>query len=92
MVQKISFTGEQELHYKVHFKKDEIYVIEAYHKNIDIDISLNDEANQKISSTDLADGNNGTDRLEYEASSSGIYTIIIKSVSPRPVQNGMATD
>jgi len=87
--QKISFTGDHEINYKANFKKGGIYLIQVYQENIDVEISLYDEVNQKILSTDLADGNKGTDKLEYAPSLSGVYRINIKSVSPKPIQNGM---
>ena len=83
------FTGAKELNYNVRFKKGEVYLIKVYQENIDIEINLYDQSGQKISSTDLADGNKGTDKMEYGPTISGIYTINIKSVSPKPVPDGV---
>lgn len=85
----IPVTGEAELNYRVHFKKGEVYVIKVYQKHVDIELSLYDAANGKISSTDLADGQKGTDRLEYAPTSTGKYRINIRSVLAEPVPDGL---
>lgn len=86
---KLPFTGTEELNYQVHFKKGEVYLLKVYQENIDIEINLYNQSGQKISSTDLADGNKGTDKLEYGPTISGIYKVNIKSVSPKPMPDGM---
>ncbi|WP_293743062.1 DUF2268 domain-containing putative Zn-dependent protease [uncultured Pedobacter sp.] len=85
---KTAFSGENELNYNVRLKKGEVYLIKVYQENIDIEINLYDEAGEKILSTDLADGNKGTDKLEYEPAKGGLYKINIKSVSPKPSPDG----
>ena len=87
--QTIAFDGKEDLNYTLPFEKGKIYLIKVYQENIDIEINLYNSDNQKISSTDVADGNKGYDKLEYSPENTGEYRINIKSVSPKPVSNGI---
>jgi len=85
----ISFNGEKELTYNLRFKKDNIYIIKVYQEHIDIEINLLNSDQEKVASVDLADGNKGYDKLEFVPKVSGAYTVIIRSVSPKPAPNGL---
>jgi hypothetical protein len=87
--QTIAFDGREDLNYTLPFEKGKTYAIKVYQENIDIEINLYNADNQKISSTDLADGNKGYDKLEYSPEKDGEYRVNIKSVSPNPVPNAM---
>lgn len=85
----ISYTGEKELSYDVTLKKDVTYQIVVYQENIDVEVILADSNNNKITSVDLADGNKGYDKLEYSPEKDASFKLIIKSVSPKIVSNGL---
>lgn len=87
--QFVPFDGKEELHYKINLKKNKTYIISVFQKSIDVEVLLFDDHNQQIISTDLADGNNGYDKLEYAADKNGTYTLIIKSVSGKPIPDGI---
>ncbi|MCD0480531.1 DUF2268 domain-containing protein [Chryseobacterium sp. LC2016-29] len=85
----IHFDGKEELNYTLHLKKGNTYLFSVYQENIDIEIILQDEDNKKITSTDLADGNKGFDKLEYTPNHNNAYKLVIKSVSPDFIPNGI---
>ncbi|MDN3694192.1 DUF2268 domain-containing putative Zn-dependent protease [Chryseobacterium tructae] len=87
--QIIAFDGKEDLNYTLPFEKGKTYIIKVYQENIDIEINLYNSDNQKIASTDVADGNKGYDKLEYTPEKNEEYRINIKSVSPKLVSNGI---
>lgn len=78
----IMYDGKSVLNYDLFLKKDNIYLINVYQENIDVELILTDSTNQKIISTDLADANKGFDKLEFSPKQDGNYKLTIKSVSP----------
>lgn len=87
--QTVPFDGQEELHYKISLKKNKTYIISVFQKNIDVEVLLFDDQNQQIISTDLADGNNGYDKMEYTADEDRTYILTIKSVSEKPISDGL---
>lgn len=85
----IMYDGKSVLNYDLFLKKDNIYLINVYQENIDVELILTDSTNQKIISTDLADANKGFDKLEFSPKQDGNYKLTIKSVSPEIVPNGI---
>jgi len=85
----INFDGREEVNYILNLKKGNTYLFSVYQENIDVEVILMNEENIKIISTDLADGNKGFDKLEYTPNEDNAYRLVIKSVSPAFVPNGI---
>lgn len=85
----IRFDGKSKLNYKLDLNKDDIYLISVYQENIDVEVILADEDGKKIISTDLADENKGFDKLEFSPKKSTSYQLVIQSVSPKLIPDGI---
>lgn len=87
--QVIHFDGEKQLNHSLHLKKGKTYLFSVYQENIDVEMIFQNMNKEKIISTDLADGSKGFDKLEYTPSEDNKYELVIKSVSPELVPNGI---
>jgi hypothetical protein len=77
---KLPFDGSSELAYDVELVKNAAYLFTAYQSNIDVEIILRDTDGKQVMRTDVADGRNGYDRIDFTANKDGIYHLIIRSV------------
>lgn len=84
----ISFDGKSPLSYNLDLKKGNTYIFVVYQEKIDIEILIQDSDNKTTVSTDLADANNGYDKLEFSPIKNSSYKLVIKSVSSGIVPDG----
>lgn len=85
----IYYNGEKTLNYNLNLEKSDTYLISVFQENIDVEVMLKNSTDKSLVYTDLADENKGFDKLEFSPEKTGDYILVIKSVSPKPVPNGI---
>lgn len=86
---QVSFDGTSELNYTVALKKGGTYIFTVHQNKIDVEAVLFDSAGNRVAYTDLADGNNGYDRIEFSPAKDDIYKLLIRSVENGKKAEGM---
>ncbi|SHL24262.1 DUF2268 domain-containing putative Zn-dependent protease [Chryseobacterium polytrichastri] len=84
----ISFDGSSELNFTIDLKKDEIYLFTIYQNMIDVEAIIFDSNGKQVAYTDLADGNNGYDKIEFSPEKHDHYKLVIRSVEKSKKTNG----
>jgi hypothetical protein len=87
--QQIPFDGSKEAVYNLDLAKNGTYLITVFQKNIDVEVHLLNAKNQEVGFTDLADGNDGYDKLEYRSATDETYKLLIKSFSDKVIPTGL---
>jgi Predicted Zn-dependent protease (DUF2268) len=87
--QEIPFDGSKEAECKLDLEKNATYLITVFQKDIDVEVHLLNAKNQQVAFTDLADGNNGYDKLEYRSETNATYKLLIKAFSNRIIPTGL---
>ncbi|WP_172279858.1 DUF2268 domain-containing putative Zn-dependent protease [Chryseobacterium sp. LAM-KRS1] len=85
----LSFDGSSDAHYHLNLKKGDIYLFTVYQNNIDVEVILMDSSGKKVASVDLADGNNGYDKMEFSPEKDDYYKLVIRSVEKEKKPNGV---
>lgn len=88
-VSKIPFDGSSELNFTVDLKKNESYLFTIYQNAIDVEAIIFDSNNKQVAYTDLADGNNGYDKIEFSPDKEDHYKLVIRSVEKSKKTNGI---
>lgn len=85
---QVSFDGTSELNYAVELKKGETYIVTVHQNKIDVEAILFDSTGNRVAYTDLADGSNGYDRIEFSPGKDDTYRLLIRSVENGKKEEG----
>lgn len=85
---KIPFDGSSELAYDVELSRNTAYLFTVYQSKIDIEMILNDSDGKQVARTDVADGSNGFDKIDFTPDKDGLYHLMIRSVEKNKKPEG----
>jgi len=85
----VAFDGSKALAYTFELKKGGVYIFTVRQNNIDVELALLDPSGKQIAYIDVADGNNGYDKIDFTAPADGLYKLDIRNVEKEKKPNGM---
>ncbi len=84
----VAFDGSKALAYTYELKKGGVYIFTVRQNNIDVELALLDPSGKQVAYIDVADGNNGYDKIDFSAPADGLYKLNIRSVEKEKKPNG----
>lgn len=84
----VAFDGSKVLAYTFELKKGGVYIFTVRQNNIDVELALLDPSGKQVAYIDVADGNNGYDKIDFSAPADGLYKLNIRSVEKEKKPNG----
>jgi hypothetical protein len=85
---KLPFDGSIDVSYTIQLKKGSTYLFTVHQNQIDVEMILLDSAKKQVAYTDLADGNNGYDKIDFFSDKDDRYQLIIRSVEKQKKADG----